>query len=209
MDKITLSNRTIVEMESVELPDGSVAKEFELPSGTARVRILEVSPMLISDTMRDRPDLVVPSIPKVEAKGVGGTKWLTAREGQEEYAAWEKERDRIDDLRGRVHDEMTWNFGVAEWKRPADAKEWMDEPPESWKFPARMKRLGKKPRRGADGRRLDYIRYVLTSTASNMEAIQMAMYGWTAPLIDQEVAAIAELFRGEEGREDDSGTTTE
>ena len=204
---LELSDGTVVETESVQLPDGAVAKEFELPSGTACVRVLPVPPMLVSDTIGANPELADPPIPKVKSKGVAGEKWLEAQPGQEEYAEWEGQVQERERLRDEAWNNTWWNYGMAEWKLPDG--EWIDDPPKAWKLPARVKRLGIKPRSGADGKRLDYIRYSLLTTNPDVEACQMAMSGATRPILSQEIDAIAKLFRGEEEREDDTESATE
>lgn len=200
---IKLTNKAVVETASVELPDGSIAQEFALPSGTARVRVVSVPPMLISETLAGMPELADPPLPMVRSEGKF-PKSLPAREGQEEWNEWALERERIKKLRDEFHSDKTWNFGVVEWKRPMDAEEWVSEPPKAWKFPERMKTLGKKPREGKEGRRVDYIKYVLVAAAVDMEAVQMAMFSMTEPIQPGEVQAISDLFLGEEGRETDS-----
>lgn len=205
MDRITLSNGTVIETVSVKLPDGAVAKEFELPSGNVRVRVLPVPPMLISDVVGGREELADPPIPKVKVGGVT-EKWLPARPGQEEYAEWETEMLRREKLRDEAWNDAWWGYGMAEWSLGG---EWVDEPPEGWKLPARVKRLGIKPKTGNDGRRLDYIRYVLLPTNADVEACQIAMSGMTSPILSEEVATIAKLFRGQEGQEDDTEPAAE
>jgi len=202
---ITLTSGTVVETVSVKLPDGSLADEFELPSGRARVRVLPVPPMLISDTMSSRVDLDDPTIPKVKIEGIG-EKWAPVRPGQEAYDEWEKECLAQERRRNAAHSDTTWSYGMAEWNF---GEAWEDEPPKGWKFPARIKRLGHKPRSGDSGKRLDFILYTLLASNDDTEACQMVMYSMTNPLRNAEVDAIASLFRGEEGREDSSPASTE
>jgi hypothetical protein len=204
---ITLTNNVVVETTSVELPDGTLAKEFALPSGSAQVRVLEVPPFLIVDTLGDRLDLVPPDVPVIEVAGIGGTKkWLPVRRGQEEYVEWERVCAEIEALRNRVYEDLTWGYGIAEWKR---GDSWTDDVPKGWKFPARQRRLGKKPREGQDGRRVDFIRYTLLKSHADIEACQIVMHQITAPVRSEEAALIAELFRDEEGRETNTGRASE
>ena len=154
--------------------------------------------MLIAETLAEMPELADPQLPTIRTEGKF-PKSLPAREGQEEWNEWAKERDRIAALRDQAHSDKTWNLGVAEWKRPADVKEWRSEPPGDWKFPERFKALGRKPRPGKEGRRIDYVKYVLMGATVDIEAVQMAMYSMTEPLRREETQAVADLFRGQEG----------
>lgn len=198
--EVVLSNGTVVPSTQVELPDGSTARELVLPSGMAVVRVRPIPPMMIADVMADNPDLVDPPIPLVEVKGkTTPDKWLPARAGQPEYEEWVRERDRLKILRSQVQTDHTWDYGVVEWKRPVDAKEFTNQPPKAWRFPQWMKEQGRKPRTGKTGRRVDFIRYTLIQTTHDMEAVQIVMYAITNPLREEEKDAIADLFQGDEG----------
>lgn len=205
MDTITLSTKAVVETTDVKLPDGSMAKEFALPSGGVRVRILPVPPFLIVDALAQRADLVMPDIPVLKIEGIG-EKWVPARQGQPEYIKWRRACDEIEKLRDEAYDDLTWDYGVAEWE--LDGK-WADEPPKGWKFLERWKKLGRKPRQGAAGRRVDYIRYAVLQSNENIEACQLAMYSKNAPVQSEEAAIVEKLFRGEEGGETDTGRAAE
>jgi len=195
--EIVLSDGTVVPSMQATLNDGSVVREFALPSGTAVVRVRPIPPMMIADVMADNPDLVDPPIPLVKVSGVT-EKWLPARAGQSEYEEWVRERKGIEVLRARVQTDHTWDYGVVEWKYPADAEEFSAEPPKAWKFPQWLKDRGKKARPGRIGRRVDFIRYSLIQTTGDMEATQIVMYAITNPLRKEETDAIAELFQDNE-----------
>ena len=205
MDRTELSGGVIVEMTPVNLPDGGTAKEFDLPSGSARVKIAHVPPMMVTDIVRGRVDLGDIPKPMVEVKGIGD-KWVNVRPGQKEYHDWEAAQDKRDKLRGEAQDDMMWNYAVVEWKLPGDDK-WMDEPPKGWKLPARAVRLGAKARSGVNGKRVDYLRCMLAVTNSDVEAIQFVMYGMTSSVLKAEVDAVAKIFQDYEDETGDPVAT--
>lgn len=198
--KIVLSDGTVVPSTQVMLDDGSVAREFTLPSGTAVVRVRPIPPMMVSDVMADNPDLVDPPIPLVEVKGkTTPDKFLPARAGEPEYEEWVRQRDELKVLRSQVQSDHTWDLGMVEWKRPADVDEFTNHPPKAWRFPQWMRDRGRKPRSGKIGRRVDFIRYTLIATGKDMEAAQIVMYTITNPLRSEEADALVDLFPGDEG----------
>ena len=204
--EIVLSNGTVVPSTHVELPDGSMVREFVLPSGTAVVRVRSVPPMMIADVMAANPDLVDPPIPLVKVGGVT-EKWLPARAGQPEYEEWVKERGMVEALRSQKQGDYAWDYGVVEWRRPVDTGKFSKTPPRGWKFPAWLKSQGLTPRSGVEGRRVDFIRYTLIQTTSDMEATQIVIYAITNPLREEETSAIADLFQGDESGGGDTATT--
>jgi hypothetical protein len=196
MSDITLMNGTSVPVSDVQLPDGSTAKEFVLPSGSAVVRVRSVPPMMAPEILDERPELAEPPIPMVKVEGVT-TKMLPARPGEPEYDAYLLERKRRERLYEAARSDITWDYGVVAWKRPVDAKEWEEHPPKEWKFPEFLKEYGGKPREGKRGRRVDYIKYVLVTGMEDMDAVQKAMYGISKPMSREEVDAAADLFPGD------------
>jgi len=192
MDRVLLSNGSIVEMESVRLPDGEMVKEFDLPSGAARVRVAHVPPYMVANAIGNRPDLADAPQPLVEVKGIG-EKWLPVRKGQPGYDEWRREQDEREKARGAAQDDIYWDYGVAEWKLP-DGEKWKHEPPSGWSLSKRMERMGVTPRTG-DGRRIDYIRYVLAVTNLDVEIVQDVMFGVTRPITEGEVDAVSRLFQ--------------
>jgi len=203
MDRIELSSG-VVEVTPVSLPDGSAAKELELPSGTARVRVAHVPPMMVTDIIRGRADLSDIPKPMVKVGGIGD-KWVHVRPGQKEYHDWEAAQDERDKLRGEAQDDMMWNYAVVEWMLPGSDK-WVDEPPKGWKLSKRATRLGAKARSGVNGRRVDYLRCALAVTNSDVEAIQFVMYGMTSSILKAEADAVAKIFQDHEDESGDPAT---
>jgi len=196
MDSITLMDGSSVSTTDVRLPDGGVAKEFVLPSGSFVVRVRPVPPMLVAEVLDDNPELAEPPIPLVEVKGAT-TKSLPARPGEPEYDEYLAERKRREKLRDAAQSDLTWDYGIVGWKLVGE-DEFETDPPGGWKLPAILKEYGKKPRPGKRGRRVDYIKYALVTRAKDMEVVQMAMYGMSSPLSRGEVDAASGLFPGDE-----------
>jgi len=199
MQDITLRDGTVIPTHRAELDDGTVGTELTLPDGSAVVVLRSVSPFVTADVVAANPELAKPSIPYVEAKGVAGSQMLPARPGQEEYVTWEREVERVDQLRSQLQEDFTWDFGIVKWKVPPEADEFADTPPRSWKFPPLLKEYGRQPRSGKRGRRVDYIRTTLLSSSRSLEAAQIVVYGLRgSPLTTEEVDAAAEMFQGDE-----------
>lgn len=206
MDRVLLSNGSIVEMESVRLPDGEMVKEFDLPSGTARVRVAHVPPYMVTNAIGNRPDLADVPQPLVKVEGIG-EKWLPVRKGQPGYDEWRREQDEREKARSAAQDDIYWSYGIAEWKLP-DEEEWRYDPPSSWALSKRMKRIGVAPRIG-DERRIDYVRYVLAVTNLDVEIIQDVMFGVTRPITESEVDAVSRLFQDNPDETADPASTAE
>jgi len=210
MDSTVLSNGSVVEMESVRLPDGEMVKEFDLPSGTARVRVAHVPPFLLFFLVKSRSDLEDIPIPLVKVKGGIGEKWLPAREGQVEYNEWEKAQDERERARGDAQEDVYWDYAVAQWRLlDSDTDAWMSKPPTGWKVSTRMKKMGVKPRTSTLGRRLDYIRYILAVTNFDVEIIQDVMFGMTSPVTEAEKEQVARLFQVHPDGEGDTASPAE
>ena len=64
--------------------------------------------------------------------------------------------------------------------------------PDDWQFPGWALSQGLKPREGADGRKLDYIRYELLRQADDVRKAQRAMLGQLTP---EEVGSAVKKFR--------------
>jgi hypothetical protein len=199
MNDITLMDQTSIPVQDVPLPDGSIAKEFLLPSGSAVVRVRSVPPMMGPEILDQDPDLAEPPLPMVKVEGGQGIpdKMLPARPGEPEYEAYLQERKRREKLYEARQSDLTWDYGIVAWRRPPESEEWGEDPPKGWKFPAFLTEYGRKPRPGKRGRRVDFVKYVLIVAARDMEAVQMVMYGMSKPLTREEVDAAAGLFPGD------------
>ena len=198
MNSITLMDQSSISTVDVPLPDGSLAKEFLLPSGSALVRVRSVPPMMGPEILGDDPELAEPSLPMVLVTGsTTPDKMMPARPGEPEYEEYLQERKRRERLYEAKQSDLTWDYGLVAWKRPPSQEAFEDEPPKGWKFPPFLVAYGKKPRAGKRGKRVDFIKYTLITQAQDMEAVQMAMYGMSKPLTREEVDAAADLFPGE------------
>lgn len=194
--EIVLTDGTVVPSVEIALEDGSVAREFTLPSGMAVVKVRSIPPMLIADVMAGDSELVEPQMPMVKVGGIG-EKWLPARTGDPEYHEWMDRRREIEALREQKRGDYTWDYGIVEWKRPADASKFASTPPTGWKFPQFLKDHGRKPRTGKTGKRVDFIRYTLFQTTRDVEAAQIVMFQITNPITEEETDALADLFQGD------------
>lgn len=202
--KLSLSGGRSLDVTEKTTPDG-VVFECLLPSGGAHVRITRVPPLMVTNAIAMDQRFEGIPIPSKKVEGIG-EKWLPVRPGQPEYSEWEKQQRATEKLRGEAENVLIFCFGIVGWKLKGE-KSWSADPPDGWKLPPRMEILGVKSRaseHGSNGRRADYIQYIVLTTNSDLEAAQMLMYGYDAPILSAEVNAVRDLFRDEESGSEDT-----
>jgi len=166
-------------------------EEIELSTG-ATVRVRGVPPLMVIDVVARNPELREPRIPLVDVESVGGTEVMPARPGEEVYEKWMQARQDVEEARPRLQDEFMWYWGVVSWKLP-EMDRFTARVPKGWKFPPELKEFGLQPREGARGKRLDFIRYGLLVTPSDVEKARNVMFD-IGSLTAMEVDAAVDSF---------------
>jgi len=166
-------------------------EEIKVSSG-ATVRVRGVPPLMTIDVVARNPDLREPRIPLVNVEGVAGTEIMPARPGEKVYEEWMQARYDVEEARDRLQNEFMWYWGVVSWKLP-EMDRFTANPPTGWKFPQELEDFGLKPGEGTRGKRLDFIRYGLLITPSDVEQARKIMFD-IGPLAAAEVDAAVDSF---------------
>jgi len=194
--------------------------DVTLRDGTI-VRCQSVNHLAIALIVEKFPGCQIPDAPIEEIPSVapGVISYAMARPGTPQYLEWQRECDKVRELKARIENEARYYVGISSWKLPGGSRFTRDVP-KDWKFPEALLELGAVPREkelessgmATVGRRWDYILYELLGRDADLNEVSFVVYGVDKddvltddspePVTEEEVQAIAEKFPG-----DAQGTT--
>lgn len=171
-------------------------KVVELENGAwVKVRAM---PPIASNEILDDPKYRYPRPAIQRVDTAAGPEYVPAPEGSPEHNAYLEKWDAVDRARNRHGIDYSYYYGIVEWSID-QGETWHVDPPSDWQpDPLILGLVGdQEAPKGVDTRRLQFIKYALITTTTDLERLRTQLYSYQEAS-ENEVSAAEEFFPSED-----------